>query len=174
MRKYRLTPEGKIALKATRKKMLATEHGQEVRRLGRIRWKKSEKGRECARLWAKEKYVAHPRPRLTEAERKERKRLSNLKSVSRPEYQKKRRETKWKAHLWHRYKMKPEEFYFLAKGGCQICGKLDAPTKRLHVDHNHKTGENRGLLCDPCNRGLGCFRDDTAFLAAAVVYLGGP
>ena len=41
-------------------------------------------------------------------------------------------------------------------GVCAICHR--APSKRrLHVDHNHKTGEIRGLLCYHCNRGLGWF-----------------
>src|SRR5437899_4206973 len=38
-------------------------------------------------------------------------------------------------------------------GGCAICG--NAPkTRRLHVDHDHKTGKVRGLLCHRCNRRL--------------------
>jgi Recombination endonuclease VII len=36
-------------------------------------------------------------------------------------------------------------------GGCAICG-AEPKTKRLHVDHDHKTGAVRGLLCFRCNR----------------------
>jgi len=55
-------------------------------------------------------------------------------------------------------------------GGCAICGtKPDG--KRLAIDHCHKTGEVRGLLCSPCNVGLGHFRDDTDLLYKAVKYL---
>jgi len=36
-------------------------------------------------------------------------------------------------------------------GVCMICGR-PPKHKRLAVDHNHKTGEPRSLLCDGCNR----------------------
>ena len=38
-------------------------------------------------------------------------------------------------------------------GGCAICGN-PPKTRRLHVDHDHKTGKVRGLLCHRCNRRL--------------------
>ena len=40
-----------------------------------------------------------------------------------------------------------------------------------HIDHDHKTGEVRGVLCSDCNRGLGCFRDSTFALEMAAEYL---
>jgi hypothetical protein len=39
------------------------------------------------------------------------------------------------------------------EGGCAICGN-PPKTRRLSVDHNHRTGKVRGLLCFRCNRGL--------------------
>jgi hypothetical protein len=40
------------------------------------------------------------------------------------------------------------------KGKCKICGDK---MKRPNVDHDHKTGLYRGLLCIPCNVGLGVY-----------------
>lgn len=55
---------------------------------------------------------------------------------------------------------------------CAICRKK--PDKRvLVVDHNHSTGEVRGLLCNTCNRAIGLLKDDPDLLARAVKYLRG-
>jgi hypothetical protein len=55
-------------------------------------------------------------------------------------------------------------------GGCAICG-AKPKTRRLHVDHDHKTGEVRGLLCHRCNRALATWMD-IGWLHEAQVYLG--
>jgi len=56
-------------------------------------------------------------------------------------------------------------------GGCAICGVMEEEGKRLHVDHDHKSGEVRGLLCGLCNRGIGSLRDDEDLVRKAARYL---
>jgi hypothetical protein len=59
------------------------------------------------------------------------------------------------------------------EGVCLICD-TDTPMghhKRFVVDHNHTSGEVRGLLCSKCNSGLGCFSDNPNTLLKAAQYL---
>lgn len=58
-------------------------------------------------------------------------------------------------------------------GCCAICGiyELQAIGKKLVVDHNHRTGMVRALLCNNCNLALGLFRDDHNILKIAAFYL---
>ena len=77
-----------------------------------------------------------------------------------------------------------EELLNKQEGKCAICrntetarqysgkGKRgDISIKKLAIDHCHKTGQIRGLLCYNCNLGLGRFKDNTKSLEAAIQYL---
>lgn len=55
-------------------------------------------------------------------------------------------------------------------GHCGLCGG-DPVGKGLAVDHDHRTGAVRALLCSHCNAGLGGFRDDPELLKLAISYL---
>lgn len=55
---------------------------------------------------------------------------------------------------------------------CAICGTLKCPSGRnFAVDHDHTTKKIRGLLCSPCNTGLGQYQDSTELLQKAIKYL---
>ena len=61
-----------------------------------------------------------------------------------------------------------EKMHSDINGCCEICGE---PSATLNVDHCHKSGSVRGLLCFHCNLGLGYFKDKVSFLERATVYL---
>jgi len=74
--------------------------------------------------------------------------------------------------LKSRHGMTVDEYdiLFAEQGGkCAICHREQ--NIKLAVDHDHASGEKRGLLCKPCNLGLGNFRDDPAALIEAASYL---
>lgn len=73
----------------------------------------------------------------------------------------------------NRLGISPEEFVtkFEAQGGlCQICTK-EITIIDSAIDHNHKTGQFRGVLCKKCNRALGMFEDSKRILLSAYEYL---
>ena len=70
--------------------------------------------------------------------------------------------------------------YLLIKSNykCNICNKkevvIDKRTGKLYqlaIDHCHKTGKVRGVLCISCNTALGGFKDDINLLKKAIKYL---
>lgn len=78
-------------------------------------------------------------------------------------------------HVERTYGITAEEYWALYQaqdGRCFICRRATGKAKRLPVDHDHGTGEVRGLLCGPCNRDvLGHLRHDPEALVRALEYL---
>ena len=54
---------------------------------------------------------------------------------------------------------------------CAICETKKPNGRGWNVDHDHETGEIRGILCSSCNRALGLFKDNPLILINAIRYL---
>ena len=76
---------------------------------------------------------------------------------------------------WKRYGITPDDYNRMfgeQNGVCAICGTHQSELNRsLDVDHDHKTGKVRGLLCRNCNIGLGNFQDSKDLLLRTIEYL---
>ncbi len=78
------------------------------------------------------------------------------------------------AYVLKTYGLKAGEYDLLyAEQGycCAICQRAKGVSKKLAVDHDHKTGYVRGLLCGPCNKVLGHLRDDPEAAHRMELYL---
>ena len=101
------------------------------------------------------------------------------------EWNEKNRRRKRELAFKHKYGIELVEYerrHAEQEGLCAICRRpetitdprlegIGRGTRRLAVDHDHATGEVRGLLCYNCNTALGLFRDDPEALRAAIAYL---
>lgn len=80
----------------------------------------------------------------------------------------------WRKHdLKRKFGITHEQYQAMLteqKGVCAICGKPPRG-RRLAVDHDHKTGAIRALLCGNCNHVLGNGQDDPEILRKAADYL---
>lgn len=54
---------------------------------------------------------------------------------------------------------------------CAICKVKNNNNRDWHVDHDHKTGKTRGILCHHCNLMLGNAKDKVTILSAGISYL---
>jgi hypothetical protein len=63
------------------------------------------------------------------------------------------------------------EMHQAQNGLCAICGNPQISGRELSIDHDHKTGIVRGLLCHKCNLGIGYFQENIAYLENAIAYL---
>jgi hypothetical protein len=79
------------------------------------------------------------------------------------------------AIMRRQYGISMEEFDGLLAfqgGGCAICSKpIEEIRRRMNIDHDHKNGKVRGILCSGCNTGLGHLGDNIEGLKKALYYL---
>jgi hypothetical protein len=149
----------------------------------------------CQRRAKQRKYnTTHPEQRRANAKRYQTKHKDRIAERSRRRYaeniERERERSRAKAstpkareqHYQRTFGISLEEYTRLLQaqeGKCAICGSTSPGPQRksaskppsFSVDHDHKTGAVRGLLCEKCNRGLGQFEDDPARLIAALAYL---
>ena len=71
-------------------------------------------------------------------------------------------------HLTHTVKNK---LLNIQNNSCAVCFTRTPGGKGWHIDHNHQTGNIRGILCVNCNFALGLFKDNVTHLRAAINYL---
>ena len=78
-----------------------------------------------------------------------------------------------KSQLKSKYGITDEDYlcmFLQQECKCAICGNVQK-TRKLAVDHDHKTGKVRALLCHNCNVLLGHAKDDIEILKKAISYL---
>ena len=122
----------------------------------RRRWYEKNRDREIARVRSWQR--ANPERVKAWARKSRDKRLKKLREI----------------HLRNKFGLTPLEYDALlnVQGGvCALCEQPPTPGISLHVDHDHGTGEIRGLLCVRCNNALGLFREDPDLLRRAARYV---
>jgi len=124
-------------------------HREEIRAYMRI-WR--EKNRELLREYGKNYKATHP-----------------VDKVKQYKY--------WRKYRLKTYGLTMADYDALLRqqgARCAICGRNSGNHKKttaFQVDHDHATGQNRGLLCTSCNRGIGWFADSIPNLRMAIAYL---
>jgi len=96
--------------------------------------------------------------------------LDDIRARSRKN-QKYNREYRFHWSLKNKYEITFDEYSNMVisqSGRCAIC-RIESDD--LHIDHDHDSGQVRGLLCPQCNQALGMFRDTPGILKEAAKYL---
>lgn len=172
--------------KLKRKEYSAEYRKKNADKIRIMRLKTRKHDRELERIWYKKnrekklKNCIKWRKKNVEHRRQyERKRTIRNKEKNKKYYQENKIKYK-KVYLKRHYNITIEDYKRMfreQKGKCEICNKKETAKdsynklKRLSVDHNHKTGNVRGLLCQRCNTGVGYFMESIESLKGAIKYL---
>lgn len=156
-KEYRENPENKKKKYLRTLEYLKTEHGKQKNK----EWRMKEAERHRYRMDTDPEY----RKRMSQNALNRYRRLPKEKSKIR----------QFKTKLKIKYGLTIEQYNAMFEsqnGQCKICGKkFDNKMGSGNVDHCHKTGKVRGLLCNGCNVGLGFFKDNIENLKSAAEYL---
>lgn len=107
---------------------------------------------------------------LTKAQRKANQKAYELK------FAKENPDTILRKELRRHYGLTLEDYREMLKNqnnACKICQAPPKEKRRLCVDHCHKTGKVRGLLCDKCNKAIGLLNDDIKLFENVIEHLRG-
>lgn len=118
-----------------------------------------------ANIWGRQDRLKNPE-KYKEWDSKHRKKLGQLRNT-----QEVCRRLNWKVEDY--YKMHSDQ-----NGKCAICNleetsksRTDGKIRALAIDHCHKSGKIRNLLCHDCNTGIGKFKDNIELMKQAILYL---
>lgn len=126
------------------------------------------------------KYYAEHKEKIADQAKKRRAAHPEIFSEKRHKYREKNLDkikSQFRESIIKKYGLKKEDYdkmNFQQKGRCAICGKVNTrkgETIALGIDHNHKTGKIRKLLCNRCNVLLGMIHENVSLLAKIQKYL---
>lgn len=158
----------KKCTKCGRKKSIDRFHFDKTRRDGYYSRCKTCCNNYKRSYWLKYKKVL--RERCRQYYLKHREKIKQQAKIWRTKHPKKLRAYTLKRH----YRITNKQYHQLLKrqnNHCAICKKLPRKRKHLGVDHDHKTGKIRGLLCENCNKALGMLYEDIKILKQTIKYL---
>lgn len=89
-------------------------------------------------------------------------------------YDKNRKERKREQNYQRKYGISINTYELMLReqnGSCMICYRDELKEKKLDIDHCHRTGKIRGLLCARCNKTIGLLEDDRQLALNIIQYL---
>lgn len=158
--------------------MNTPKHSEEQR----MKWReyaKVQRIRNGEKIKARERiaYAKNPKKALEYAAKYRKQHKEKLKNEAR-EYRKNNKDYVFNASvrkLEKNYNLTLEMYNAILKiqnHCCAICLKnLNNSKRKPDVDHNHNTGQVRGLLCTNCNTGIGMFKENIDFFNRALIYI---
>lgn len=177
MTKQRLTEEEK---RARKKEQMAKwradpKNKDKIKAANARRWAKpeeQEKSRERARAWyhASDENKAKAKARARAWEKANPKKMAEHSRKWRARQTPEKRRAIWTKC---KYKLTDEQYKQIANhnGLCDSCKDPLEKGKKTHIDHCHKTGRFRGILCQGCNTAAGFLRDKPDKAIALAAYL---
>lgn len=126
----------------------------------------------CKKCGSTDKYKdRHCRPCKIAANKKSRPATKSARSAYMKTYNAQNRDGIRDAKLKRKYGISLSEYQIILErqgNKCYICWATDRP---FNIDHDHKTGKVRGVLCAPCNKAIGLLQDNPCFLSRAAAYV---